>query len=128
MDYYARPNVPIDLKIKILSMIIIPSFAVSFEKGEENRLIRGLTQDEDSNVISIFINKIVNPFMVKMNDDGLRIVLLQFACLLVERASGHIQSNKKEKEDIRQLTTFGYSSLLHSKNFWDPSAVSFNHL
>lgn len=91
VDYYNRPNVPIDLKIKILSMIIIPSFAVSFEKGEENRLIKGHGQDEESNVISIFINKIVNQFMQKNNDDGLRIVLLQFACLLVERASGEIQ-------------------------------------
>lgn len=71
-------------------MIIIPSFAVSFEKGEENRLIKGHGQDEESNVISIFINKIVNPFMQKINDDGLRIVLLQFACLLVERASGEV--------------------------------------
>lgn len=114
------------MKIKILSMIIIPSFAVSFEKGEENRLIKGLGQDEESNIISIFINKIVNPFMQKVNDDGLRIVLLQFACLLVERASAHIQSNRKE--DIRQLTTFGYSSLLHSKNYWDPSAVYNGHL
>lgn len=69
-------------------MIIIPCFAISFDKGEENRLIKGHGQDEESNVISIFINKIVNPFMQKMNDDGLRIVLLQFACLLVERASG----------------------------------------
>lgn len=108
-------------------MVIIPSFAVSFEKGEENRLIRGITTlDEDSNVISVFINKIVNPFMLKESDDGLRIALLQFACLLVERASAHIHSNKKE--DIRQLTTFGYSSLLHSKNYWDPTAIYNGHL
>lgn len=119
-------NVSIDLKIKILTMIIIPSFAISFEKGEENRLIRGLTQDEESNVISVFINKIVNSFMMKESDDGLRIALLQFACLLVERASAHIHSNKKE--DIRQLTTFGYSSLLHSKNYWDPTAIYNGHL
>ncbi|KAL7021314.1 hypothetical protein ACKWTF_011837 [Chironomus riparius] len=126
VDYYNRPTVTTDLKIKILTMILIPSFAISFDKGEESRLIRGLTQDEESNIISVFINKIVNPFMMKENDDGLRIVLLQFACLLVERASPYIQSNKKE--DIRQLTTFGYSSLLHSKNFWDPTAVYNGHL
>jgi transformation/transcription domain-associated protein len=76
-------------------MIIIPCFAVSFEKGEENRLIKGHGQDEESNVISIFINKIVNQFMQKINDDGLRIVLLQFACLLVERASGEFLGNFK---------------------------------
>lgn len=128
VDYYGRESISVDLKIKILTMIIIPSFAISFEKGEENRLIRGLTQDEESNVISVFINKIVNQFMMNSSegDDGLRIALLQFACLLVERASAHIHSNKKE--DIRQLTTFGYSSLLHSKNFWDPSAVYNGHL
>ena len=126
VDYFGRANVTVDLKIKILTMIIIPSFAISFEKGEENRLIRGHTQDEDSNVISVFINNIVNPFMMKESDDGLRIALLQFACLLVERASAHIHSNKKE--DIRQLTTFGYSSLLHSKNYWDPTAIYNGHL
>lgn len=82
--------------------------------------------DEESNVISVFINKIVIPFMQKECDDGLRIALLQFACLLVERASAHIHSNKKE--DIRQLTTFGYSSLLHSKNYWDPTAIYNGHL
>jgi transformation/transcription domain-associated protein len=126
VDYYHRSNVSIDLKIKIITMILIPSFAISFDKGEESRLIRGYKQDEESNIISVFINKIVNPFMAKENDDGLRIVLLQFACLLVERASPYIQSNRKE--DIRQLTTFGYSSLLHSKNFWDPTAVYNGHL
>lgn len=126
VDYFERNNIAIDLKIKILTMIIIPSFAVSFEKGEENRLIRGLSQDEESNVISVFINKIVSQFMMKESDDGLRIALLQFACLLVERASAHIHSNKKE--DIRQLTTFGYSSLLHSKNYWDPTAIYNGHL
>lgn len=107
-------------------MIIIPSFASSFDKGEDNRLIRGLVQDEETNVISVFINKVVNPFMLKESDDGFRIALLQFACLLVERASAHIHSNKKE--DIRQLTTFGYSSLLHSKNYWDPTAIYNGHL
>ncbi|CRK92144.1 CLUMA_CG005737, isoform A [Clunio marinus] len=126
VDYFGRANTTVDLKIKILTMIIIPSFAISFEKGEENRLIRGVTQDEESNVISVFINKIVNPFMMKESDDGLRIALLQFACLLVERASAHIHSNKKE--DIRLLTTFGYSSLLHSKNYWDPTAIYNGHL
>lgn len=126
VDYFGRATVTNDLKIKILTMIIIPSFAISFEKGEENRLIRGVNQDEESNVISVYINKIVNPFMTKECDDGLRIALLQFACLLVERASAHIHSNKKE--DIRQLTTFGYSSLLHSKNYWDPTAIYNGHL
>lgn len=126
VEYFSRANVTIDLKIKILTMIIIPSFAISFEKGEDNRLIRGLVQDEETNVISVFINKIINPFMLKESDDGFRIALLQFACLLVERASAHIHSNKKE--DIRQLTTFGYSSLLHSKNYWDPTAIYNGHL
>jgi transformation/transcription domain-associated protein len=116
-----------DLKIKILTNVLIPSFAISFERGEDQRLIRGQTQEEDKNVFSVFISKVVSPFMsMKESDDGLRIALLQFACLLVERASVHIHSTKKE--DFRQLTTFGYSSLLHSKNYWDPTAIYNGHL
>lgn len=127
MESYKNPLISTELKIKILTYVLIPSFAVSFERGEDQRLIRGHVQDEENNVISVFINKVVSPFMnSKESDDGLRIALLQFGCLLVERASAHIHSNKKE--DIKIMTTFGYSSLLNSKNYWDPTAIYNGHL
>lgn len=124
-DTFQNANISNDLKVKILTLIIIPSFAKSFEKGEETRLI--CDPDEKKNIIFHAINKIIKPFMDKTNgDDCLRIALLQFACLLVERASAHIHANIKD--GTRFLTTFGYSSLLHSKNYWDPSSVYNGHL
>lgn len=50
-----------DLKAKILTVVLIPCFAVSFEKGEGNKLVGAPPapyQEDDNNVVSVFINKV----------------------------------------------------------------------
>ncbi|XP_035793214.1 transcription-associated protein 1-like isoform X2 [Anopheles albimanus] len=123
-----------DLKAKILTAIIIPSFAISFEKGEGNRLVGAPPapyQEDDCNVVSVFINKVIDPDKPFANDDGVRIALLQFACLLVEKASPHIHdgdaNNKREGNKLRRLMTFAWPCLL-PKNCVDPSARYHGHL
>lgn len=52
-----------DLKAKILTTVLIPCFAVSFEKGEGNKLVGAPPapyQEDDNNVVSVFINKVRN--------------------------------------------------------------------
>lgn len=50
-----------ELKAKVLQLILIPCFAVSFERGETNKLIGSAPapqQDNHDNVVSVFINKV----------------------------------------------------------------------
>ena len=115
-------------------MVVIPSFAVSYEKGEDNILVGAPPlpyQEDENNIVSIFINKVIDPNKSSIDDDALRIALLQFACLLVERSSAHIHdgdsNNKKEGNKLRRLMTFAWPCLL-AKNFVDPSARYHGHL
>lgn len=93
VELFCDANFPQDLKAKILQYILIPSFSVAFDRGEGERLIGGPPapeQDLNENVMSVFINKVIdteNPFSTS---DAVRILLLQFSCLLVEQASPHI--------------------------------------
>ena len=79
---------------QILQYILIPVFARSFEKNEGEALIGGPpAPDQDSldyNVISIFINKVIDPENPFGTSDAVRILLLQFSSLLVEQAAPHI--------------------------------------
>lgn len=124
-----------DLKVKILTTVIIPSFAVSFEKDQGNALIGAPPnpyQEDDNNIVSVYINKVIDPEKsMDDDDDPLRIALLQFACLLVERSSAHIHdggsSSKKEGSKLRRLMTFAWPCLL-AKNYVDPAARYHGHL
>lgn len=68
------------MKAKILQFIIIPSFSTCFEKGEGEELIGtppSPEADSPDNLVSVFINKIIdaeNPFS---ESDAVRILLLQ---------------------------------------------------
>lgn len=137
VEKYEDGNVATDLKTKILTTIIIPSFAVSFERDEGNALIGAPPnpyQEDDNNIVSVFINKMIDPEKSMDDDeDPLRIALLQFACLLVERSSAHIhdggssQGSKKEGSKLRRLMTFAWPCLL-AKNYVDPAARYHGHL
>ncbi|ESO94110.1 hypothetical protein LOTGIDRAFT_176729, partial [Lottia gigantea] len=77
----------------ILQMILIPSFQASFENGDGDKLIGGPPapeQDNEENIISVFINRIIDPDNPFATSDAVRILLLQFSSLLVEQASPHI--------------------------------------
>jgi transformation/transcription domain-associated protein len=121
--------------VKILNSVIIPCFAVAFDRNEGDQLIgvpaNPYTED-DNNIVSVFINKVIDPDKsMDEDEDPLRIALLQFACLLVERSSAHIHdggsSSKKEGSRLRRLMTFAWPCLL-AKNYVDPAARYHGHL
>lgn len=72
---------------------MIPCFATSFERDEGEKLIGGPPspdQEHPKNVISVFINSVIDPENPFGTSDAVRILLLQFSSLLVEQASHHI--------------------------------------
>ncbi|XP_044261128.1 transcription-associated protein 1 [Tribolium madens] len=120
-----------ELKSKVLQFILIPCFAVSFEKGETNKLVGGPPmpyQDSPDNVVSVFINKLIDPDNPFPTADCVRIALLQFSCLLVEQASPHIHDhNKTQSSKLRRLMTFAWPCLL-VENCFDPATRYHGHL
>ncbi|GFN80649.1 transformation/transcription domain-associated protein [Plakobranchus ocellatus] len=121
-----------ELKAKILQYILIPCFYHSFEKGEGDKLIGGPPtpdQDSEDNVISVFINRIIDPENPFGTSDAVRILLLQFSSLLVEQASSHIHdaANKKQGNKLRRLMTFAWPCLV-VKNCVDPATKYHGHL
>lgn len=121
-----------ELKAKIVQLIIIPCFAVSFEKGEDTKLVGSPPipyQDSPDNVVSVFINKIIDPENPLIAIDCVRIALLQCSCLLVELAPQYIHdgSNKKQGNKLRRLMTFAWPCLL-GKNCVDPVTRYHGHL
>lgn len=134
VENFRNPKLSQDLKAKIMTMILIPSLAISFDKGDEVELIGGPPspyQENDNSVVSVFISRIVDPDNPFDNDESLRIAVLQFACLLVERASPHIHdgetNNKRQGSKLRRLMTFAWPCLL-ARNCVDPSARYHGHL
>jgi len=79
--------------LQILQYVLIPCFAISFERDEGERLIGGPPspdQENPDNIISVFINNVIDPDNPFGTSDAVRILLLQFSSLLVEQASHHI--------------------------------------
>ncbi len=91
-----------DLRARILQYILIPCFAWSFDHGEGDRLIGSPPApdlDNEANVVSAFILNIIDPESPFGTSDNVRILLLQFSCLLVDQGADHIHdaSNKKQE-------------------------------
>lgn len=134
VDNFNNPALSQDLKAKIITTILIPCFAVSFDKGEGIKLIGAPPtpyQEDENNVVSVFISRVIDPDKPFDNDDSVRIAILQFACLLVERASPHIHdgdsNNKRQGSKLRRLMTFAWPCLL-GKICVDPAARYHGHL
>ncbi|XP_028982080.1 transformation/transcription domain-associated protein [Diachasma alloeum] len=132
VEHFPTNNMSQELKAKVLQLIIIPCFAVSFERGEGVKLVGGAPmpyQDNPENVVSVFISKIIDPDNPFGSADCVRISLLQFSCLLVEQASQHIHdaTNKRQGNKLRRLMTFAWPCLL-GKNCVDPATRYHGHL
>ncbi|KAF5288689.1 hypothetical protein FQR65_LT11954 [Abscondita terminalis] len=154
VEHFPLKTMSQELKAKVLQLVLIPCFAVSFERGETNKLVGSMPapyQDSPENVVSVFINKVgfsqrdfelsFNRFFLQLIDpdipfpfavsDCVRISLLQFSCLLVEQASLHIHdhdaSNKAQGFKLRKLMTFAWPCLL-GKNCVDPATRYHGHL
>ncbi|XP_072179557.1 transformation/transcription domain-associated protein-like [Diadema setosum] len=123
---------PQELKAKALQYVISPMFAASFDKGEGDSLIGGPSnpgQDSPDNLVSVFISKVIDPENPYGTSDSVRILLLQFAALLVERAAPHIHdaADKKQGTKLRRLMTFAWPCLIQ-KNCVDPTTKYHGHL
>ncbi|KAG7311694.1 hypothetical protein JYU34_002748 [Plutella xylostella] len=130
VEHFATDSMSQELKAKVLQMILIPCFAVSFDKG--HKIVGGPPapyQDNPDNVVSVFINNVIDPENPFGCSDAVRISLLQFACLLLEQASAHIHdaNNKKQGNKLRRLMTFAWPCLL-GKNYVDPATRYHGHL
>ncbi|KAF7269505.1 transcription-associated protein Nipped-A isoform X2 [Rhynchophorus ferrugineus] len=134
VELFSSTDMSQELKAKVLQLILLPCFAVSFERGETNKLIGGPPmpyEDNSENVVSVFINKLIDPDSPFPTADCVRISLLQFSCLLVEQASPHIHdhdaNNKPQGFKLRRLMTFAWPCLL-VENCVDPATRYHGHL
>lgn len=135
VNVFHDPTYPQKLKAKILQYIIIPSFSHSFEKGLGEALLGGPPQPErenPNNLIHMFINKVIDPicsgdkkFVIS---DAVRILLLQFSCLLVDQASPHIHeaTNRRQSTRLKKLVTLAWPCLLNRTGV-DPAAKYHGH-
>ncbi|XP_028408078.1 transformation/transcription domain-associated protein-like isoform X2 [Dendronephthya gigantea] len=135
VDIVHDENFPQDLTAKALQYIIIPMFVASFEKGasETDAIIGGPPnpeQDNEENVISVFVSRVIDPDNPFKTSDAVRILLLQFSALLVEHASQHIHdaNNKKQGRKLRRMMTFAWPCLLPNKQCVDPATKYHGHL
>ncbi|CAB3995848.1 Transformation transcription domain-associated, partial [Paramuricea clavata] len=110
-------------------------FVASFEKGasETDAIIGGPPNpelDNEENVISIFVSRVIDPDHPFKTSDAVRILLLQFSALLVEHASPHIHdaNNKKQGRKLRRMMTFAWPCLLPNKQCVDPATKYHGHL
>lgn len=120
------------LKANILQYILIPCFQYCFENNQHVQLIGGPPQpetDSDTNLVSVFINKVVDPDNTGQQHDSVRIFLLQLSSLLVQYAHDYIHdvNNKKQGTKLRRLMTFAWPCLL-AKNCVDPFNKYHGHL
>lgn len=132
VEAFGDPTFPQPLLAKVLQHLLVPAFAASFERGEGEQLIGGPPmpdRDFPDNVISVFINRVIDPENPFGTSDAVRILLLQFSCLLVEQASPHIHdaANKRQGIKLRRLMTFAWPCLL-GKNCVDPATKYHGHL
>jgi len=132
VDLFKNPAISDDLKAKILQLVLIPCFVVGFERGEGEKLVGSpISPDSDNpeNVVSAFINKVIDPEQPFGTSDAVRIALLQFSCLLVEQASAHIHNvqSKKQGQKLRRIMAFAWPCLL-AKSCVDPSTRYHGHL
>jgi transformation/transcription domain-associated protein len=123
---------PQRLKANILQYILIPCFQYCFENNQHAQLIGGQPQpeiDSDDNIISVFINKVIDPDNPHGISDSVRIFLLQLSSLFVQYAHDYIhEANcKKQGNKLKRLMTFAWPCLI-AKTCVDPFNKYHGHL
>ncbi|CAG7721830.1 unnamed protein product [Allacma fusca] len=123
---------PDELKAKIMQYVIIPCMTHCFEKGQGDELIGSKPMpdtDNPNNIVSVFLEQIIDPENTSSMADCVRIMVCQVGCLLVEQAAPHIHdaSNKKQGLKLRRLMTWAWPCLL-SKTCVDSSTKYYGHL
>ncbi|EDV27262.1 uncharacterized protein TRIADDRAFT_23101 [Trichoplax adhaerens] len=131
IEMFVKKLLPQEIIAKILSYLIIPMVTESFEEGKIDEIIGGSPnpdQDNDENIVGVFINKIIDPDNPFKASDEVRILLLQFSSLLVEFASPHIHDPaNRQGNKLRRLMVYAWPCLL-PKQCMDPSTKYFGHL
>lgn len=132
VEVFPSLSISQELKAKILQLILIPCFTVSFQKGEITELIGcepSPDLDSKDNVVSVFISELIDPDRPFGCADCVRISLLQFSCLLVEYAAPYIHdaANKQHGHKVRRLMTFAWPCLL-GKSCVDPVTRYHGHI
>jgi len=145
VSIYADPDYPDELKAKIIQYILIPCASYCFDKGQGEEFIGGPPMpdvDSNDNLVSLFINKVIDPNnQLRLGDphlipdghktmsDSVRIALCQLSCLLLDQAAEHIHdvSNKKQGNKLKRLITFAWPCLL-AKSCVDSSTKYYEHL
>eukprot|EP00118_Oscarella_pearsei_P018052 m.182608 g.182608 ORF g.182608 m.182608 type:complete len:3843 (+) comp39295_c0_seq28:119-11647(+) len=134
VEIFENKEFPEELKTKALQYVLIPLFTASFVKGEKEKLLGGSPnpdQDRDGDIISVFIARVIDADNPLATSDALRILLLQFSALLVEKAPEYIHdpANKHQKQGsrLRRLTAYAWPCLL-PRQCEDPAARYHGHL
>jgi transformation/transcription domain-associated protein len=85
--------------------------------------------DNDSNIINVFINRVIDPENPYGQSDSVRIFLLQLSSIFVQYAHEYIHdvNNKKHGQKLRRLMTYAWPCLL-AKNCVDPFNKYHGHL
>ncbi len=122
------------LKANILQYILIPCVQFCCENGQLKELIAceanpSSIDDDNTNIIHLFINKVIDPDNSCQIIDSLRIYLLQLSSLFVQFTHEYIHdvNNKKHGVRLRRLMTFAWHCLL-AKNCVDPYNKYYGHL
>ncbi len=101
----------------ILKYIIIPMIEYSFDKDNLEQLVGTDPSpeiDNENNLISVFINKLIDTENINTQSDSIRIHLLHLSGIFVQRAHNYIHdvNNKKQGTQLRRLMTFAWPCLL----------------
>ena len=94
-------NVPETILVTTLQCLILPMIAESFQEGDGSQLV-------DTDIVNTIITKLLDPgedIMTLNISEGLRIVLLQLATLLIRFMPQHLMEYR------RQLIKFGWNHL-----------------
>jgi transformation/transcription domain-associated protein len=134
VELFCDSSFPDEVKAKALQFILIPVFTTSFGRGHKELLLGDPPipdQDRHDDLVSIFVEQVIDCDHPLAAPDALRIMLLQFSALLVDQASEYVHdpSNKMQKQGskLRRLTAYAWPCLLN-KQCEDPATRYHGHL